>query len=120
MTATPNRSNGYRITTETHVGAIQWMGFLSRFDAALTYVRNKSRQATALLGGRLRALRCETPSEDPDRSYCTDGTIDVVQVASEDSFPASDPPGWTDRNETHVPCERAGRRQTSDRRGNDA
>lgn len=45
-------------------------------------------------------------SHPPDgRVYCVDGGVDVVQEASEDSFPASDPPGWILRSETRVPAD---------------
>ena len=66
MTATLLRANGNRLgRTGSRVGGMQWMGFLSRVDAAWMYVRGMSRHATAMLTGRLRASSEEAPAKDP-------------------------------------------------------
>lgn len=82
----------------------RWLGFLGVLGAGLMVLRSISRAAgTGVAGARPQAECEEAPARDPERTYCRDGSIDVVHEASEDSFPASDPPAWRDRNETRVP-----------------
>ncbi len=51
-----------------------------------------------------------SPAPGDGRAYSADGGVDLVQEASEDSFPASDPPSWTARSETRFPTEPVRRR----------
>jgi hypothetical protein len=80
----------------------RWLAFLGLLGAGVMYLRSRS-GGSGVSGRRPKADCKESPTRDPLRIYCKDGSIDVVHEASADSFPASDPPAWTSRNETRVP-----------------
>ena len=45
-----------------------------------------------------------SPQTDGDKFGGKSAAHDIIQEASEDSFPCSDPPGWIGRSETRVPA----------------
>lgn len=77
------------------------------FRSGFDFVKTISRIGHDAPSYRPAARSVERPGKDPNRIYCPDGCIDVVHEASEDSFPASDPPAWTSRNETRIPAKDA-------------
>jgi hypothetical protein len=85
----------------------RWLAFFGLLGAGVMYLRSRSRSGSngrsGVSGQRPKADCKDAPARDPSRIYCRDGSIDVVHEAAADSFPASDPPGWTARNETRVP-----------------
>ena len=69
-----------------HPHAPRWLAFLDFLGAGVAYLRFRA-------GSQPKS----------DRPLDREGQIDLVQEASEQSFPCSDPPAWTHRNETRVP-----------------
>jgi hypothetical protein len=82
----PGDSNTHRPHRD-HLPGPRWLALFGLLGAGFMYLR----------------ARVRSTFSDPDRPRCRDGRIDIVQEASEQSFPCSDPPAWTARNETRVP-----------------
>ena len=75
-----------------HLPGPRWLGLVRACSGPASCTCGPPRPRSATFAGR-------RPGPAPLR----DGQIDVVQEASEQSFPCSDPPAWTARNETRVP-----------------